>query len=134
MTKNLLDHEISGGNLFGDAGVENADEQLLKARLVSRIQDRIDERELSQTEVAKLMGLAQPDLSEILRGRFRGYSVERLMRGLSSLGSDIEIVVRTCRPTSRSLPTRHTSPGRVRQHMTWGGDLGQSLEQSRLVP
>ena len=95
MTKNLLDHEISGGNLFGDAGVENADEQLLKARLVSRIQDRIDERELSQTEVAKLMGLAQPDLSEILRGRFRGYSVERLMRGLSSLGSDIEIVVRT---------------------------------------
>ncbi len=95
MTKNLPDHEISGGNLFADAGVENADEQLLKARLVSRIQDRIDERELSQTEAAKLMGLAQPDLSKILRGRFRGYSVERLMRGLSSLGSDIEIVVRT---------------------------------------
>ena len=41
------------------------------------------------------MGLAQPDLSKILRGRFRGYSVERLMRGLSSLESDIEIVVRT---------------------------------------
>ncbi len=95
MTKNLPDHEISGGNPFADAGVENADEQLLKARLVSRIQDRIDERELSQTEAAKLMGLAQPDLSKILRGRFRGYSVERLMRGLSSLGSDIEIVVRT---------------------------------------
>ncbi len=95
MTKNLPGHEISGGNLFAAAGVENADEQLLKARLVSRIQDRIDERELSQTEAAKLMGLAQPDLSKILRGRFRGYSVERLMRGLSNLGSDIEIVVRT---------------------------------------
>ena len=95
MTKNLPDHEISDGNLFADAGVENADEQLLKARLVSRIQDRIDERELSQTEAAKLMGLAQPDLSKILRGRFRGYSVERLMRGLSNLGSDIEIVIRT---------------------------------------
>ena len=104
MTKNLPDHEISGGNLFVGAGVENADEQLLKARLVSRIQDRIDERKLSQTEAAKLMGLAQPDLSKILRGRFRGYSVERLMRGLSSLGSDIEIVVRTCGKADVKIP------------------------------
>ena len=95
MTKNLPDHEISGGNLFADPGVEQADEHLLKARLVRRIQDRIDERKLSQTGAAELMGLTQPDLSNILRGRFRGYSVERLMRGLSSLGSDIEIVIRT---------------------------------------
>ncbi len=95
MTKNQPDHEVSSSNLFADSGLENADEHLLKARLVSRIQDRIDERQLSQTEAAKQMGLAQPDLSNILRGRFRGYSVERLMRGLSSLGSDIEIVVRT---------------------------------------
>ena len=95
MTKNLPGHEIGGGNLFADTGVEQADEHLLKARLVSRIQDRIDERKLSQTGAAKLMRLTQPDLSNILRGRFRGYSIERLMRGLSSLGSDIEIAIRT---------------------------------------
>jgi predicted XRE-type DNA-binding protein len=42
-------------------------------------------------QAARLIGLAQPDLSNILRGRFRGYSAERLMRCLSNLDGDIEI-------------------------------------------
>jgi Helix-turn-helix domain len=40
---------------------------------------------LAQEGSAQLMGIAQPDLSNILRGRFRGYSVERLMRFLTAL-------------------------------------------------
>ena len=104
MTKKLPKHQKSCGNVFADAGMENADEHLLKAKLVSRIQDRIDERKLSQTKAAKLMGIAQPDLSNILHGRFRGYSVERLMRGLASLGCDLEIVVRTRGKIAAKIP------------------------------
>lgn len=69
----LPEHEASHGNVFADAGLPNAGDQLLKARLISRIQDLIEARHLSQAKAAKLMGFAQPDLSNILRGRFRGY-------------------------------------------------------------
>lgn len=91
MKKKLPEHEVSCGNVFADAGMHAADDHLLKAKLVSRIEDLIEERELSQTQAAKLMGLAQPDLSNILRGRFRGFSIERLMRCLSNLDGEIEI-------------------------------------------
>ena len=91
MKKKLPDHEVSCGNVFADAGLPQADDHLLKARLVSRIEDLMEERDLNQTNAARLMGIAQPDLSNILHGRFRGYSAERLMRCLSALGGEIEI-------------------------------------------
>ena len=40
------------------------------------------------------MGIDQPKVSAMLRGQFRGYSVERLMRFLVALGQDVEIVVK----------------------------------------
>lgn len=102
MKKTLPEHELSHGNVFADAELPNAEEHLLKARLVSRLQDLIEERHLSQTKAAKLMGLAQPDLSNILHGRFRGYSAERLLRCLSSLDGEIEI--RQCGRTLATIP------------------------------
>lgn len=38
--------------------------------------------------------MKQPDLSNILRGHFRGYSVARLMRMLTAFNQDVEIVVK----------------------------------------
>jgi len=67
----------SSGNVFADAGLPDAHTQLVKAQLVSRIDAIIGERGLSQREAARILDIAQPDLSNILRGRFRGYSVER---------------------------------------------------------
>jgi len=104
MKKKLPDHKASCGNVFADAGMENANEHLLKARLVSRIQDQIDIRKINQTKASHLMGLAQPDLSNILNGRFRGFSVERLMRCLSSLDCEIEIVIRRDGKTLAIIP------------------------------
>jgi len=51
------------------------------------------ERGLSQREAARILDIAQPDLSNLLRGRFRGYSVERLMRMLTPLDCTVSIVV-----------------------------------------
>ncbi len=50
-------------------------------------------RGLSQREAARILDVAQPDLSNLLRGRFRGYSIERLMRMLTALDCDVSIVV-----------------------------------------
>jgi len=67
---------------------------LLKAELVTRIDKIIRQRGLKQVEVAKLLGLSQPDVSRLLRGNFREYSMERLLRLLTALGRDVDIIIR----------------------------------------
>jgi predicted XRE-type DNA-binding protein len=95
VAEGLPAHEVDSGNVFADTDRPDPEIHLLKARLVSRIQDVIDERKLSQVRAAALLGIAQPDLSNILRGRFRGYSVDRIMRLLMALGCEVDIVVRS---------------------------------------
>ncbi|MEO8661749.1 MAG: helix-turn-helix transcriptional regulator [Bryobacteraceae bacterium] len=89
-----LDHESSTGNVFADLGLPDADEHLIKAGLVVRIDKTIRQRKLTQAAAAELMGIDQPKVSAMLGGQFRGYSVERLMRFLVALGHDVEIVVK----------------------------------------
>jgi predicted XRE-type DNA-binding protein len=85
------------GNVFADLGVPDADTHLLKAELVSRIDQILRQRRLTQSQAAGLLGISQPDVSRLLRGQFRDYSVERLLRLLQALGRDVEIVIRNPR-------------------------------------
>ena len=94
MNTGKLKVERGSGNVFADLGRPDAETQLLKAELVTRIDKIIRQRGLKQVEAAKLLGLSQPDISRLLRGNFREYSVERLMRLLTALGRDVEIVIR----------------------------------------
>ena len=66
----------------------------MKAKLVREIGEIIRNRGLTQTEAAKILGLTQPKLSAVLRGQFRGISERKLIACLTSLGRDVEIVVR----------------------------------------
>ncbi len=92
--------ERGNGNVFTDLGFSDADAHLVKAELVSRIDDIVRDRGITQTEAARLLGLSQPDVSRLLRGDFREYSLERLFRLLTALGRDVEIVVRQPRAAS----------------------------------
>ncbi len=94
MKKKVLEKEASSGNVFADLGLSNADEHLIKAGLVAKLDGIIRKRALTQTAAAELMGIDQPKVSAMLAGQFRGYSVERLMRFLVALGQDVEIVVK----------------------------------------
>lgn len=86
--------ECGSSNVFADLGLPDSDTHLLKAGLVTRIDALVRQRSLTQTQAAKLLGLSQPDVSRLLRGDFRQYSLERLLRLLTALGPDIDIVVR----------------------------------------
>src|SRR3981081_827273 len=79
------------GNIFADLGLPNADEHALKARVVIFSSKRIEQLGLTQQAAAKRMGIKQPDVSNILRGRFEGFSLERLLGFVRALGSDVEI-------------------------------------------
>ena len=84
----------SSGNVYADLGIKNPDEHALKAELVRQIAAVMKDQELTQTAAARRVGIEQPDVSKLLRGHFRKFSVERLMRFLVALGQDVEIVVR----------------------------------------
>jgi predicted XRE-type DNA-binding protein len=88
-------------NVFADLAFPDADTHLLKAQLVSQVQDIMAERKLNQTAAARIMGVSQPDISRMLKGQFRDVSVERIMRMLTKLGCQVDIVVK---PQGRKQP------------------------------
>jgi predicted XRE-type DNA-binding protein len=93
----------SSGNVFGDLGVPDSAAALAKAELALKIGELIAERGFTQTQAAKLLGIDQPSVSDLLRGRLRGFSSDRLFRCLNALGHDVEIAVSLTRRT-RSKP------------------------------
>jgi predicted XRE-type DNA-binding protein len=91
---NKKGYEIGSRNVFKDIGVPNAEEHLVKAQLVFKIDTIMKDRGLKQVEAAGLFGVRQPDVSKMLRGEFRQFSVERLLRFLVALNQDVQIVVK----------------------------------------
>jgi predicted XRE-type DNA-binding protein len=85
------------GDFLKDQGVADPEEFRVKALLANEIALIVTSRGYSQEEAAKLVGLAQPDVSRIVNGRVTDYSVWRLMKALSSLGSDILVAVHPAR-------------------------------------
>ena len=86
--------QISNGNVFADLGLPNPEERLVKAELASKISSVIDQKNLTQIEAAELLGIDQPKVSALTRGRLSGFSTARLLRFLNALGNDVEIVVK----------------------------------------
>jgi predicted XRE-type DNA-binding protein len=92
--KKLPPHTKGSGNIFADLGLPNAEEHQLKAALVIQLKRLMAEREITQTEAAKLVEMKQPDLSKLLRGHFKLVSVEKLLRMLTAFDQDVEITVK----------------------------------------
>ncbi len=92
--------ERGSANVYADLGIGNAEEMLVKAQLATKIGEIIKQRKLTQTQAAKLLGIPQPKLSNLLRGQFRGISETKLIECLTRLGRNVEIVV-TATPRSK---------------------------------
>jgi len=85
-------YKAGSRNVFKDIGVPNVEEHFVKAQLVFKIDAILKARGLKQAEAAALFGVRQPDVSKLLRGEFRQFSVERLLRFLVALAQDVKIV------------------------------------------
>jgi predicted XRE-type DNA-binding protein len=70
----------STGNVFEDMGMRDAEERLAKAELARVIRNEIRERGLTQSEAAEMLGVKQPDISDLTRGKLARFSMERLER------------------------------------------------------
>lgn len=86
--------ESGSGNPYADLGLPEAEDMRVKAELARQIAQIIKGRRLTQQSAAELLGMTQPKLSEMLRGRFRGISQTKMIECLNRLGRDVNIVVR----------------------------------------
>ena len=86
-----IEFEKSSGNVFKDLDLSDADELFLKATLGFEVFRIIEDRQLTQAEAAKILGVQQPEISRLKKGKFHHYSVERLLTFLNRFNRDIEI-------------------------------------------
>lgn len=96
----MIEIEESTGNVYEDLGYADSNEMRVKAQLAAKIGEIIKARHLTQVQASEILGLSQPKLSEMLRGKFRGISEAKMMECLSRLGRDVQIIVKSA-PRSR---------------------------------
>jgi predicted XRE-type DNA-binding protein len=96
-TKNGQRKPPTSGNIFAALGLPGAENEMLKARLTLQIHREIRSRKLTQKDAGKLLGISQPHVSELMRGRARAFSAERLLEFLTALGHDVEIRLKPAR-------------------------------------
>jgi len=92
--KDAVELTSSSGNVFADLGVTNPEEALAKAELAIQINRLIKEKRLTQIKAAEILGVDQPKISALARGRLEGFSIERLFKFLIFLGQDVEIILK----------------------------------------
>ncbi len=107
------------GNVFEDLGLPDSAELLVKSGMAARISTIMDERGLTQVATARLLGIHQADVSDLVRGKLKGFSTDRLLRFLTALGQDVEI---------RLPGTHHTHrPGTLRVVKGTGARAGNPV-------
>lgn len=94
----------SSGNLYTDLNYKNPEEIQAKAELAYEIYLIIKSKKFTQIKVAKLLGLTQPKVSNLMNGLLRGFSTEKLMRFLNILDYDVNIMVK---PKPRTRKQAH---------------------------
>lgn len=84
----------SSGNVFADLGISEPDVELAKADLAIRVQRLAEHRRLTPGEAAALLKVPELELPELFQGRLATCSVDQLLRMLTWLGDDVEIIIR----------------------------------------
>jgi len=91
--KTKIEAEKSSGNVFHGLGLPNSEQELLIARLMVQIYRVIKSRKLTQAKAGKFLGITQPHVSNLMRGRSHAFSADQMMEFLTALGHDVEIRV-----------------------------------------
>src|SRR6266850_5157741 len=91
MAKKRTDVQAGSGKVFADLGYPDAKERRLKVELALEVNRLLEERGFAHDRAARLLGIRQPHVSDLVRYRLNRFSVERLMEFLTRLGKDVQI-------------------------------------------
>ncbi len=86
----------SSGNVFKDLGfpAEEAAHLLIRADLMIQLTQILKKRSLTQVRAARLLGVSQPRVSDLVRGRIDLFSIDSLVEMLASLGVSVSLRAR----------------------------------------
>ena len=89
--------EKGSGNVFADIGMPNPEEALAKAEIARQVNHVLAARKLSQAEAGVILGIAQPRVSDLLRGRLVKFSLDKLIDFAKRSGNNVEIRMKPSR-------------------------------------
>jgi predicted XRE-type DNA-binding protein len=92
MTETIF--EESSGNVFADLGLEDADEMFMRGKIGIQVVKLLKGRNLKQREVSELLGIAQPEVSHLMKGEFQRFSEGKLLMFLKRLDTEITLHIR----------------------------------------
>src|SRR5215470_17054385 len=86
----------SSGNVFRDLGFADDEAENLRVRadLMISLSKLIEDRGLTQAQAAKLLGVTQPRVSDLIRGKIQLFSVDSLIEMLGHAGVQVSVVVK----------------------------------------
>ena len=86
----------STGNVFRDLGFdpEEAENLRIRSDLMIQLTKLIERRGLTQAQAARLLGVTQPRISDLTRGKIDRFSIDTLVEMLGHAGARVSIVVR----------------------------------------
>lgn len=89
----MSDVKRYGGNVFKDLGfpAEEADHLKIRSSLMGHLRRIIETKGLSQVEAAKLLGVTQPRVSDLVRGRIDLFSIDTLVDLLARAGVSVRL-------------------------------------------
>lgn len=82
------------GNAFEDLALAHPERVLARAQIMFRIAEIIKERNLTQKEAAKLLGIPQSKVSCLMNGKLSMFSLDHLFELLNALDRDVEIIIK----------------------------------------
>ena len=66
----------------------------LRSQLMDKIRDRVDTEGWNQTQAAKRLGVTQPRISDLYRGKLSQFSLDMLVNMLVALGDEVELTIK----------------------------------------
>jgi len=83
------------GSVFDDLGFNDAEAYNLKIRatLMRAIEEELDKRNLTQLKAARLLGVAQPRISDLKRGKMKLFTIDMLINMLTKLNKPVQLII-----------------------------------------
>lgn len=93
--ENKMKQHITKGSVFDDLGFEAGEAANLKIRaaLMRAIEDELDKKNMTQLQAAKLLGVTQPRISDLKRGKMHLFTIDVLINMLTRLDKPVSLII-----------------------------------------
>ncbi len=94
-------------NVFKDLGLQDSGELMARAKLGRSVRILLEKRKINQKEASVILGIKQPEVSNLLNGKYNLFTTERLCKFLNRLDQKIVVTVSSRKKEESSFEVLH---------------------------